>query len=101
LEFGKLFDFVSRKGADNMLLFGSKMYGNSEGLKPSIKITDAKKIARLMGYLGTDGLKKKYMILKYLKPITRLPRHFITNLLLTKLKNNLLIILFNTEKKNQ
>lgn len=47
------------KGADNMLLFGSKMYGNSEGLKPSIKITDAKKIARLMGYLGTDGLKKK------------------------------------------
>lgn len=46
------------KGADNMLLFGSKMYGYSKGLKESIKITEPKKIAQILRYLGTGGLKE-------------------------------------------
>lgn len=47
-----------QKGVDNMLLFGSQMYGNSKGLKPTIRITDQKKIAQILKSVGTDGLKE-------------------------------------------
>lgn len=49
-----------KKGADNMLLFGSKMYGHSEGLKKEIKITGNKeKIAQILSDLGVEQLKSK------------------------------------------
>lgn len=48
-----------KKDADSVLLFGNRMYGNSKGLKASIVITDAKKIAQIKRELGLDNLKEK------------------------------------------
>ncbi|MEK0086175.1 rolling circle replication-associated protein, partial [Benzoatithermus flavus] len=48
-----------KKQSDNMLLFGSAMYGFSKNLKKEIKITDEKKIAQLLEMLGVEQLKEK------------------------------------------
>jgi hypothetical protein len=47
-----------KKDANSVLLFGSKMYGNSTDLKEEIEITDAKKIAQIKRELGLDKLKE-------------------------------------------
>lgn len=47
-----------KKGSDSVLLFGSKMYGNSSDLKEEIVITDKEKIDQILGELGVDRLKK-------------------------------------------
>jgi len=48
-----------KKGADDVLLFGSKMYGASKGLKDEIVITNPKKIAQYLEELGIEQLKEK------------------------------------------
>jgi len=47
------------KGADDVLLFGSKMYGSSSGLKEEIVLRDKKRIAAILSELGVERLKEK------------------------------------------
>ncbi|BCD26956.1 hypothetical protein BC30090_p72 (plasmid) [Bacillus cereus] len=47
------------KGADDVLLFGSKMYGASSGLKEEIVLRDKKRIAAILLELGVERLKEK------------------------------------------
>lgn len=47
------------KDADSVLLFGSKMYGASQGLKSAIEVTDPKKIELIKRELGLDRLQEK------------------------------------------
>lgn len=53
-----------KKDADNVLLFGEKMYGSSEGLKEEITIRGTKKIDQILSQLGVDQLQQKEYVVE-------------------------------------
>lgn len=58
---GRYLTSYLEKDAASVRLFGSKLYGNSQGLKEEIKLTDPKKIANALSQLGVDRLKENVL----------------------------------------
>lgn len=58
---GRYLTSYLEKDAASVRLFGSKLYGNSQGLKEEIKLTDSKKIANALSQLGVDRMKENVL----------------------------------------